>query len=131
MCVHDVERHLHGVEFEVVFGSNLKHVQMYARVFVPCEAYKTEFACLTRFDECGGCALFIKDSMRVFITQDFMMLNQVYRVHLQPLQRFVQLFGGLFFCVSSVGVTVPRFLASTGVPSLPPGSIKSPLTMSS
>jgi hypothetical protein len=48
MCVHNIERHLCGVEMEIVLGSHFQHAQVNKRVLVPGKADKAYLARLPR-----------------------------------------------------------------------------------
>jgi hypothetical protein len=97
MSVHEIEWHLSRVEFEPVFVGNFQHVQMHARVFMAREPDIPNLAGITCAHECGICSLIIKDAMRIFIPEDFMMLDEIDAVDLQTLERFIQLSAASFF----------------------------------
>src|SRR5258706_4228560 len=111
MSVHDVERHLDGSELEAVFLRYFQHVQVDLRVFVSGEAYVADFASLLRFDQrCVG-ALPIENPMRIFESDNLMVLDQINAVGLQPAERFFQL-AGSFFSGASVNFGHQEYLAA-------------------
>ena len=97
MSVHHVQRHLGRIELIFVLACHFEHVEMNVRVFMSRKPDEAQFAGLASLDERRVRSFLIKDSVRVFIAQDFVMLNEVDVVGLQPLKRPVQLLGGLFF----------------------------------
>ena len=93
MRVQHVQRHLHGVEPELLLCGNLQRPQVDDRVLVPGETDVSDLTGLLRLQH--GChrAVFGEDAIRVFHSNDLMMLHQVDAVRLQALQAFVNLFG--------------------------------------
>lgn len=52
MGTHYVERHLHGIEAEIVLGGDLQHVKMDLRIFMAGEPDKPYFARFFGFQQC-------------------------------------------------------------------------------
>src|SRR5213595_2341458 len=78
----------------------LEHVQVDLWIFVPGEAYVTDLASLLRFDQRYVSAFPLEDAMRVFETDNLMVLDQINAVCLQPPEGFFQLLGSCFFGAS-------------------------------
>src|SRR5438128_2677365 len=68
---------------------------MHTRIFMAGKADVANLAGLASLCESGVCSFIVKDAMRVFVPENFMMLDQVDTVHLQTLERFIQLPGRL------------------------------------
>src|SRR5207237_2556495 len=91
MGIHHIERHLNRVELESVAVRNFEHVKMHARIFVPGKPDVSNLARIACLYQSGVCSFIIKDAMRIFVTEDLMMLDEIDRVHLQTLKRFIKL----------------------------------------
>ena len=91
--VQDVERHLRGIEMEIVRLRHLQHAQMHHRILVPGEADVANLAGLLRFQQRIHHAL-VEEPVRIFHADVLVILHQVHLVRLQPLQRFVDLLRG-------------------------------------
>ncbi len=85
MCVHHVQGHLHRSELEAVFVGRLEHMKMDVRIFVSCEADKTDLPRLPRLHQRRVGSFLVKNTMGVFVPDNFMVLDQVDTVGLQPL----------------------------------------------
>ena len=96
MRVHDVERHLHGIEAEPALGRDLEHLEVDARVLVAREADVAQLAGLLGLDERFHGAALSEDAVRVVVAEDLVMLDEVDVVGAHPLERRVDLLGGLF-----------------------------------
>jgi len=81
MRVHDIERHLDGLELEAAFARNFEHVKVDARIFVAGEADVTQLARLLCGDQSGIRPIVIEDAMRVFVAKNFVVLNEVDAIH--------------------------------------------------
>jgi hypothetical protein len=84
MGVHDVERHLRRVEHEPVCAGHLQHVQVDAGIFMAGEADIAKLPRLPRFEERAVGALLIENAMRVLVSNDLVMLNQIDAVRAEP-----------------------------------------------
>ena len=84
--VHDVERHLHGVEAEAVLGRHLEHAQVDQRIFVAGEADEADLARLLRRQHGLHGAALGEDAVGVFQADDLVELHEVDDVGLQPLE---------------------------------------------
>jgi hypothetical protein len=92
--VHDVERHLHGVEAEAVLRRHLQHPQVDERVLVAGEADEAHLArFLGRQDRLQRPARG-EDPVGVLQPDDLVELQQVDHVGLQPPEGLVELLGG-------------------------------------
>ncbi len=89
--IHDVERHLDRVEGEAVFIGHFQHVQMDKRILVAGEADVAQLARFFCFQEHLVGAVFVEDAVRVFEADDFMVLDEIDAVGLEPAKGFVQL----------------------------------------
>jgi len=91
MSVHDIERHLDRVKFELVFRRQVQHVQMNRWVFMSGESDITNFTGLfsrqRRFQGATG----REDPIRVVHPNDFMKLQQVDVIRLQAFEAFIDL----------------------------------------
>ncbi len=94
--IHDVDRHLHGVEVESVPVGDLEHVEVNARVLVPCEPDESHLARLLRLHHRFHRAALGEDPVGIIESNDLVMLQQVQVIHLQPFQRLVDLARGRF-----------------------------------
>ena len=77
MRVHDVERHLRGVEPEAVFPRHFQHVQMDVRILVAGKSDVADFAGLARFEHGGVRAFLIEDAVRILKAEDLVMLHEI------------------------------------------------------
>ena len=93
MGIHEIEWHLNRVEFESVLVGDFQHVQMHARIFMAGEADIPNLAGIACLHKCGVGSFIIKDAMRIFVPQNFMMLDEIDALDLQTLKRFIQLPG--------------------------------------
>ena len=91
MRVHDIQRHLHGVEQEAVLSRHVEHVQMDVGVVVSREADIPDLARFLRVDECTIGAFLVEDSMWIVIPQDLVMLHEIDAIGPPPLERLVEL----------------------------------------
>ena len=89
MRIHDVQRHLSAIKLEAVLSRHFEHMQVYMRVFVSGEAYVAKLPGVARFQKRGVGSRFVEDSMRVFIANYLVMLDEVYVIHTQPPERFI------------------------------------------
>src|SRR6266850_8601243 len=64
---------------------------MHPRIFMAGESNVPQLASLTRRGQGSVGPVFMKDSMRIFETKNFMMLNKIDAIDLQTLKRFVEL----------------------------------------
>jgi hypothetical protein len=95
--VHEVERHLHGIEMEVILFRLLKHVKVNVRVLVAGEADVPDLARPFCVEKGLHGASRRKDAVGILEANDFVVLQKVYVVYLKALQRFVDLFGGFLW----------------------------------
>ncbi len=77
MRVHDVQRHLYGIECKAVLSCYLEHVQVYARIFMACEPDIANLPGRACFNECRVRSLIIEDAVRILKSNDFMVLDKV------------------------------------------------------
>src|SRR4029453_9233699 len=91
MRVHDVQRHLHGVEHEAVLEGYVEHVQMDVGILVSCEADIPDLARSLRVDERTIGAFLVEDSMWIVVPQNLVMLHEIDAIGPQPLERLVEL----------------------------------------
>src|ERR1700733_11037616 len=93
MRVHHVDWHLHGVEVKSVLVGSLKHAQMYAGIFVTCEADVADFTRLfRRLDGLDGPAR-REDNIRIVKANDLVELKEIDHIRLQTSQRLLNLSG--------------------------------------
>jgi hypothetical protein len=97
VCVHDVQRHLDGVEVEVVFGGSFEHAKVDRGIFVAGETDEAAFASLFRFLQCFNGATVGEGTVGVFEPDDFVKLPEVEVIGLEAAEGFIELFRGLFF----------------------------------
>ncbi len=71
----EVERHLYGIENETVLFGNFQHVEMDARIFMSRKPDVPDLACVSRRNESRIRSVGIKNTVRIFITQDLVMLD--------------------------------------------------------
>jgi hypothetical protein len=95
--VHDVQRHLHGVEREPVLGGDGERVEVNARILVAGEPDEPQLAGLPRLDERAVRAFLVEDAMRVLVSKHLVMLHEIDTVGPPPPERFVELARGFFF----------------------------------
>src|SRR5258705_4882729 len=100
MGIHHIQRHLDGVEFEVVLRCSVEHSKVHYRILMPCEADVANLAGLLCVQHRLHCPAGSKDSIRVLKTNNLMKLHQVHVVGLQATQRFVNLSCCRFLCTS-------------------------------
>jgi hypothetical protein len=91
MRVHDVQRHLNGVERETGLVGHFQHVQVYVRILVAGKTDVAKLSRLSRLDQRGVCAFIVEDPMRVFEPKHLMVLHEVDTVDAKATKRFVQL----------------------------------------
>src|SRR5581483_1894814 len=121
--VHHVQRHLGGSKSEPVLAGCCEHVKMDMRVLVSGEADEPEFAGLLGLDERGVGAVLGEGTIRIFVADYFVMLDEVDVVGLQTAEGFVELFGGFLFGSAVnfgheedlVAVTIAERLAEAGL----------------
>ncbi len=89
--VHDVERHLDGIEGEALLRRGREHVQVDSRVLVSGKADVAKLTCLTRLHERGIGAFRTEDSMRVLEADDLVMLHEIDAVGLEAAEGLVEL----------------------------------------
>src|SRR6266849_3793324 len=70
---------------------------MHPRIFMAGESDVPQLAGLARRDQGGVGPVFVKDSMRIFETKNFMMLDKIDAIDLQTFQRFVELLSRFLF----------------------------------
>ena len=75
--VHDVDRHLHGVEVEVVLLGDFEHAEVDGGVFVAGEADVANLAGFAGGDGCVDGAVVGEDAVGVFQADDFVELDEV------------------------------------------------------
>src|SRR5258705_3409649 len=100
MRVRDVQGHLNGVELESVLLGHLEHVQMNARILVPSESNVTNLSCVACFQQRRVRSFVVKDTVRIFEPENFMMLHEVDMVDIQTSQGFIQLPGSFLLRTS-------------------------------
>src|SRR5450759_1960782 len=83
MRIHYVERHLDRVESEPEIRRYFQHMQMDLWVLVPRETYIAEFSRFPGLHERGIGSFVIKDSVRVFVSEHLVMLNEIDHVDLE------------------------------------------------
>jgi hypothetical protein len=93
VCVHQIQRHLHGVELEMMAGGRFQHVEVNVGVFMSRKTNESQLAGLFGFEESFDCTVGRKNPVRVFESNDFVELHQVDVVGLEASQRLVDLFG--------------------------------------
>ena len=76
---------LHCVEVETMLLRYIEHIEMNLWIFVTGEANETYLPRLSGSDDRFHRAPFIEDSIRVLETDDFVMLEQIDMVNLEPL----------------------------------------------
>ena len=76
-----------------MLSGHQQHVQVNVRVFVTRKTDETDFACFLRFQHRFHRAIFGEDAVGIFEADDFVVLEQVEVIGLQPLQRLVNLAG--------------------------------------
>ena len=83
MRVHHVERHLHGVEGELVGERGLEHLEMNVGAFVAGESDITHFPLLLGFEHGFHSAAAREDAVGIGIANYFVELQQINTVSLQ------------------------------------------------
>src|SRR5258708_2118930 len=91
MRVHDIQRHLHGVEQEAMLSRYVEHVQMDVGILVSGEADISDLARSLRVDERAIGTFLVEDSMWIVIPEDLVMLYEIDAIGLEPLERLVEL----------------------------------------
>ena len=99
--IHHVERHLHRVKLKTVFTRDFEHVKMNARIFMTSETDETNLTGVARLYERGVGPLLVEDAMRIFVTKNLVVLDQIDVIGLHSLQRLLEL-----FCRSFLRATV-------------------------
>jgi hypothetical protein len=89
--VHDVERHLYGVEVELVLARVVQHAQVDVRILVSSEADVAHLARFFGFEHGFHGAALGEDAVRVFEADDLVELHHINVIGLQALQRLVNL----------------------------------------
>ena len=90
--VHDVQRHLRGVETKTVFVGHFQHTQMHTGIFVAGEAHEAYLSGFLGFLHGFHRATFGEKPIGIFEADILVKLPQVNVIDFQTLQRFVQLF---------------------------------------
>jgi hypothetical protein len=93
--IHQVERHLHGVEAKAMFRGDFEHVEVDARILVARKADIPQLAGPLGVHEGGVGAVLGEDAVWILEADDLMVLDEVDRIHLETAQGFVKLLGGL------------------------------------
>ena len=96
MRVHDVDRHLHGVEVEAVPCGDLEHAEVDWRVLVSGEADVADLACLASFHRGVDGTVIGEDPVGVFHADDLVELNEIDRVDAEAAHGLFEL---LFVCL--------------------------------
>src|SRR5205085_1203615 len=96
MSVHDVERHLHGIEGELVSESCLQHLEMNVWTLVSGKADVTNLALFFRFECRLQASARAQNSCRISFANHLVELQQINMVGLQAAQRFFELLHGGF-----------------------------------
>src|SRR6185437_4232660 len=94
MGVHHVEGHLHAIEAEVVLVRRLEHLQVNLGAFVAGESDVTHLAGFFSRENGFERAAGREDALGILHADDFMELEQVEMVGLQPAQGYVELLRG-------------------------------------
>ena len=89
MSVHDVERHLDGIEVEAMFGRDFQHVEMDMRILVSGESDVAGFASFAGVEHSFLGATLGEDTVGVFEADDLVMLDEIDVIGLQALKRLV------------------------------------------
>ena len=66
---------------------------MNARILMTCKSDVANFPSVARFNQSGIGAFFVKDAVRIFLSENFMMLDEVDTIDAEALQRLVELAG--------------------------------------
>ena len=77
MGIHHVERHLDRVEVESVISCNLQHVKVDVRILMAGKTDVADFARPFGFEHCFLRALLGEDAVRIFKTDNLMMLHKI------------------------------------------------------
>ncbi len=92
--VHDVERHLAGVEVEVVGSALIEHTEMDRGVLMAGEADVADFSGLLGGEDGFERAVGSEETVGVFETDVFVELDEVDVIGLKTLEGFIDLDGG-------------------------------------
>src|SRR5215469_576097 len=91
VMVHDVQGHLDRIECEVMSSGSRQHFEVDLGALVAGKADMAYLASLLRLLDCLQGASGREDSVRIRIANDFMKLQKVNTIGLEPLQRFIDL----------------------------------------
>ena len=86
MGVHDIQRHLHRVEMEIIFRGRLEHPKVNEWILVSGETDVADFTGLASLQHGFLSSALAKNSVRIVRSNYFMMLEQVDVVGLKSFQ---------------------------------------------
>src|SRR6516162_6226992 len=98
MCVHDVQWHLHCVKMKPVLQSNFEHPEVNQRIFMSSEADVPDFARFLCFQHRFLRSALGEYPVRIFHSDNLVMLHQIDVIGLEALQGFVNLLFGFLPC---------------------------------
>ena len=85
MRIHDIERHLAGVEAELMLRRHFQHPQMHQGIFVPGESDEPDLAGFLGFEQSFQRSIRRKETVRIFQADIFVELHQVHVIGFQAL----------------------------------------------
>src|ERR1700728_1865114 len=94
MRIHDVERHLAGVETELVLRRHFQHPQMHEGIFMPGESNEPDLSSFLSFEQSFQRSIRRKETVGIFETYVFMELDQVHVIGFEALERLIDLARG-------------------------------------
>ena len=75
MSIHDVDRHLHGIEVEAMLLRYFHHVEVNVWILVAGETDEAYLPCLFGSNDRFHRSTFVEDSIRVVVANHFMVLQ--------------------------------------------------------
>src|ERR1700722_16976815 len=97
MRVHDVERHLYGVEMKFISRRRFEHSKVNEWIFVSSKTDVTDLTCFSGLQHRFLSSAFAKDAVGVLGPNHFVMLEEIDVIGLESLQGFVHLACRFFF----------------------------------
>ena len=77
MRIEQIQWHLHRIEDESVLIGDFEHVKVNVRILVPREADVTNLARCSGSYKSGVGSVGIENAVRIFVSENFVMLNQI------------------------------------------------------
>ena len=85
MRIEQIQRHLHCIEHESVLIGDFEHIKVNVRILMSREADVTNLARCPGSYKSGVGSIGIENAVRIFVSENFVMLNQVYVIDTESL----------------------------------------------